>query len=242
MRRLKFALLALIPFISKTFSAVMPASHDIQTKKTQSTLTPKDAILKLELGNKRFFENQIRNRNYIQQAKLTAIQGQAPFAVILSCMDSRGSIEIIFDLSIGDVFSLRVAGNILNDDILGSLEFATKVSGAKAILVLGHTQCGAVEAACQGQHLGHISDIVNKINPAVAKVREKTSFQTCTPDILNAIVKQNILNTIRQIPDQSPIIFDLIQHTKIVIVGGIHELDTGRVLFFDSEGQRFENV
>src|SRR5688572_5813140 len=136
------------------------------TKETQSTITPAAALEKLKEGNTRFMNNLKANRDLLQQANETQ-EGQWPFATILSCIDSRTSAELIFDQGLGDIFSIRIAGNILNDDILGSMEFACKVAGSKLILVLGHSRCGAISGACNGVELGHLSRLLHKVQPAI---------------------------------------------------------------------------
>lgn len=205
--------------------------HFVQTYDTQTKLTPAQALTKLQDGNVRFLNNQMRQRDFALQTKLTA-QGQAPFAVILSCMDSRGSPEILFDQGIGDIFSLRVAGNVINDDILASLEFGTKVVGSKLIVVMGHTQCGAVDAACSNVKLGHITKLLANITPAVNQVQGKE----CTLERVNAIARENVLNMMQIIPQQSSIIQTLVDSKKILIVGAMHDLATGKITFFDKDG------
>lgn len=140
------------------------------TKEQQQAITPEKAIELLKEGNKRFVSNLKLNRNLIQQVNETS-QGQFPFAVILSCMDSRTPAELIFDQGLGDIFSIRVAGNILNDDILGSIEFACQVVGVKLIAVVGHTQCGAIKGACDGVKLGNLTNLLNKINPVIQEAK-----------------------------------------------------------------------
>src|SRR4028118_427391 len=140
------------------------------TKELQDAITPSIALNLLKEGNKRFMSNLKVNRNLLQQVNETS-DGQHPFAVILSCIDSRTSAELIFDQGLGDIFSVRIAGNILNDDILGSMEFACKVAGAKLIAVLGHSKCGAIQGACKKVKLGHLSGLLEKIEPAIKIVK-----------------------------------------------------------------------
>lgn len=206
--------------------------HYIQTRESQASITPNAAIKKLEDGNKRFLEDKMRNRDFSLQARTTAINGQAPFAVILSCMDSRGSPEIIFDQGIGDVFSVRVAGNVINTDIIASLEYATKVVGSKLIVVMGHTQCGAIEAACKNVQLGNITALLSQIKPAVAQVKESQS--ACDQQTVDTIAKQNVINVVHAIPKESELISDLLQQGKIKIIGAMHNLKTGKVDFIAS--------
>src|SRR3712207_147655 len=147
------------------------------TKELQESITPQQALEILKEGNKRFVNNLKVNRNLLQQVNETR-DGQWPFAVILSCIDSRTSAELIFDQGLGDIFSVRIAGNIINDEILGSMEFACKVAGSKFIMVLGHTKCGAVKGACDGVNLGHLSTVISRIQPAIDEERSTRENRT----------------------------------------------------------------
>jgi carbonic anhydrase len=208
------------------------------TQETLNKLTPSQALQMLKDGNMRFINNKPINRNLIQQAKATSVHGQFPFAVILSCMDSRGSSEIILDQGIGDIFSIRVAGNVVDEDQLGSMEFATKAVGTKVVVVLGHTQCGAVAGACKGVQLGNLTSLLDKIQPAVQQVKDasKGTVNCNDSNIVNTIAKQNVLDMIKEIKEKSPIIREQADNKQIIIVGGMHDLRTGRVLFFDETG------
>lgn len=222
-------------FLNVAYAESYPTTqHYIQTHESQASITANGAIKKLQDGNKRFLENKMRNRDYALQAKTTAKEGQAPFAVILSCMDSRGSPEILFDQGIGDIFSLRVAGNVINNDIIASLEYATKVIGSKVIVVMGHTQCGAIEAACKNVQLGNITALLSQIKPAVTQVRGSQS-STCDQQIVDRIAKQNVINVVNSIPKESELISDLLNQGKIKIVGAMHNVKTGRIDFLTSE-------
>jgi carbonic anhydrase len=207
-----------------------------QTAITQEILTPHDALNKLLAGNQRFLQGNMQQRNYSKQAKLTYKLGQAPFAIILSCMDSRSPSEIIFDQGIGDIFALRVAGNIINPDILGSMEYGVKVASAKLIVVMGHTQCGAVAAACKGTELGNITQLLVKIKPAVFAVKKSLAV-SCDKNLVNKIAKQNVINGMIQIPKQSSIIAEMLAQKKIMLVGAMHDLKMGHVTFFDVNGK-----
>jgi carbonic anhydrase len=207
-----------------------------QTAITREILTPHDALYKLLAGNQRFLQGNMQQRNYNKQAKLTYKLGQAPFAVILSCMDSRSPSEIIFDQGIGDIFALRVAGNIINPDILGSMEYGVKVVNAKLIVVMGHTQCGAVAAACKDTKLGNVTQLLAKIKPAVFAVKESPAVN-CDKDLVNKIAKQNVINGMIQIPKQSSIIAEMLAQKKIMLVGAMHDLKMGSVTFFDVNGK-----
>jgi carbonic anhydrase len=203
------------------------------TKEMQSAITPAVALEILKDGNKRFVSNLKINRNLLQQANETS-DGQHPFAVILSCIDSRTSAELIFDQGLGDVFSVRIAGNIVNDDILGSMEFGCKVAGAKIIVVLGHTKCGAVKGACDNVALGNLTGLIAKIKPAV----EQESITAENRNSSNGVFVENVaeLNvslSVKNILLKSPIIADMVKNGDIGIVGGIHDITTGEVKFFE---------
>jgi carbonic anhydrase len=203
------------------------------TKEMQSAITPSVALEILKDGNKRFVSNLKINRNLLQQANETS-DGQHPFAVILSCIDSRTSAELIFDQGLGDVFSVRIAGNIVNEDILGSMEFGCKVAGAKIIVVLGHTKCGAVKGACDNVALGNLTGLISKIKPAV----EQESITAENRNSSNGVFVENVaeLNvslSVKNILLKSPIIADMVKNGDIGIVGGIHDITTGEVKFFE---------
>jgi carbonic anhydrase len=160
--------------------------------------------------------------------------GQFPFATILSCIDSRTSAELIFDQGLGDIFSIRIAGNILNEDILGSMEFATKVSGSKIILVLGHTKCGAIVGACNHVEMGNLTTLLNKIQPAIYNEKETTENRTgSNPAFVNNVTTINVNLTIERIRRESPIIAELEGEGKIKIVGAMYDIESGKVTFFD---------
>lgn len=202
------------------------------TKEIRDKLTPGDAIEVLKAGNKRFVNNLKAHRNLLEQVNETA-DSQHPFAVILSCMDSRTSVELIFDQGLGDIFSIRIAGNILNDDILGSLEFATAIAGSKVIVVLGHTKCGAITAACDNVTLNNLTILLDKIRPAINKETEtKNRRDGSNSSFVLNVTKLNVLMTIEDIKNKSNIIADLIRTGTIDIVGGIYDVDYGRVEFF----------
>ncbi|CEK11799.1 carbonic anhydrase [Legionella hackeliae] len=200
---------------------------------TQQAMTPKQALQRLKDGNQRFLKNTKLNRDYLAQAKRSSY-GQFPWAVVLNCMDSRSVPELLFDQGLADLFILRVAGNVLNEDILGSMEFATKAVGSRLIVVLGHTSCGAVAGACEDVKLGHLNHVLDKIKPVVGPTEKETGLDNCTkPELINAIAKNNALLVARQIQEQSPIIRELLAKGEIGIVAGIHDLRTGKVTFFE---------
>lgn len=202
------------------------------SKETQSSLTPQTALDILKEGNERFVKNLKANRNLLQQVNETS-SGQFPFATILSCIDSRTSAELIFDQGLGDIFSIRIAGNILNEDILGSMEFATKVVGTKVLVVLGHTRCGAIVGACNHVEMGNLTTLLNKIQPAI--FNEKTTTENrdgSNTKFVNNVTEINVHLTIERVRRESPIIAELEQQGKIKIVGGLYDVETGEVKFY----------
>lgn len=202
------------------------------TKEMQNAITPNMALELLKEGNKRFINNLKINRNLLQQANETS-DGQHPFAVILSCIDSRTSVELIFDQGLGDVFSIRIAGNIINEDILGSMEFGCKVAGAKIIVVLGHSQCGAIKGACDHVEMGNLTTLLNKIQPAVYAENTITENRNASnPEFVEQVTTINIKRTVHAIMERSPILKDLILSGTIGIVGGNHNIATGEVDFY----------
>ena len=203
------------------------------TKEMQSAITPSVALEILKDGNKRFVSNLKINRNLLQQANETS-DGQHPFAVILSCIDSRTSAELIFDLGLGDVFSVRIAGNIVNEDILGSMEFGCKVAGAKIIVVLGHTKCGAVKGACDNVALGNLTGLISKIKPAVEQESVTAENRNSSNGVfVENVAELNVSLSVKNILLKSPIIADMVKNGDIGIVGGIHDITTGEVKFFE---------
>jgi carbonic anhydrase len=203
------------------------------SKETQSNLTPVAALQILKEGNQRFVNNLKANRNLLQQVNETST-GQFPFATILSCIDSRTSAELIFDQGLGDVFSIRIAGNVLNEDILGSMEFATKVVGTKIIVVLGHTKCGAIVGACNHVELGNLTTLLNKIQPAINNENTITADRNGTnSEFVNKVTDIHVHLTIDRIRKESPIVAELEQQGQIKIVGGMYDVESGLVTFFD---------
>ena len=201
------------------------------TKELQAKITPDMAFDLLVEGNKRFINNLKANRNLLQQANETS-DGQHPFAVILSCIDSRTSAEIIFDQGLGDIFSIRIAGNIINEDILGSMEFACKVSGSKIIVVLGHSKCGAVQGACDHVEIGNLTSLLSKIRPAVDE--EKTVEQdrnSKNPEFIEKVTIINVKRVMKEIVERSPILKEMLEKKEIRLIGGYHDLATGEVSF-----------
>jgi len=199
-----------------------------QTKEIQNNLTPKSAYNILVEGNKRFAENLKAQRNLKEQVFETS-KGQYPFAVILSCIDSRVPAELVFDQGIGDIFSVRVAGNIVNEDVLGSMEYACKVAGSKIVVVLGHTKCGAVTAACKNVELGNITPLLEKIKPAVNKIKDGEAPMTDVQ--IEEVTFANIENSIARIKEESPILAEMEKNGEIDIVGANYDVNTGLVYF-----------
>lgn len=205
----------------------------VHTQETQASLTPKAALQILKEGNSRFVNNLKISRNLLEQAGYTA-EGQFPFAVILSCIDSRTSAELIFDQGLGDIFSVRIAGNIINEDILGSMEFACKVAGSKIIVVLGHTKCGAVKGACDHVEMGNLTALLSKIQPAVYDEKTETENRTSSnADFVEKVSTINIKRNVQGIMQRSTILKEMIEKGEIGIIGGNHNIATGEVTFFE---------
>ena len=205
------------------------------TKETQSKMTPESSLQNLREGNKRFQENVRLSRNLVQQVRETA-SGQYPYATVLSCIDSRVSSELIFDQGMGDLFSIRIAGNFVNEDILGSMEFACKLAGTKLLVVLGHTACGAVKGACDHARLGNLTTLINKIEPAVAAVSEpadESLRNSKNIDFVNQVAEKNVMMTIENIRNQSPILVEMEKNHEIKIIGGMYDISNGEVTFYN---------
>jgi len=202
------------------------------TKEMQKAITPQAALELLKEGNQRFVNNLKINRNLLQQANETS-DGQHPFAVILSCIDSRTSAELIFDQGLGDVFSVRIAGNVLNEDILGSMEFGCKIAGAKIIVVLGHTRCGAIKGACDHVEMGHLTTLLEKIRPAVEEEKLTTDDRTSrNSDFVENVSSINVMRTVRSVTERSPILKEMVQAGQIAVIGGMYDVSTGHVNFY----------
>ena len=205
------------------------------TSVTQSSITPAKAIEFLKEGNERFVNNLKANRDLLQQANETR-DGQWPFAVILSCIDSRTSAELIFDQGLGDVFSIRIAGNVVNTDIIGSLEFACKVAGSKLIVVLGHSKCGAIKGACDHVEMGNLTELLSKIQPAVYEedlTMDKDKRNSKNPEFVENVATLNIRRSVKAILNRSYILEQMIEAGDIAIIGAKHDLDTGQVEFLE---------
>lgn len=206
-----------------------------QTRQTQANTTPQIALEILKEGNRRFMNNLRAHRNLLEQVNETR-DGQWPFAVILSCIDSRTSAELIFDQGLGDVFSVRIAGNIVNTDILGSMEFACKVAGARLIVVLGHSNCGAVKGACDHVEMGNLTELLSKLQPAVYSERETTDpdlRSSKNPTFVENVTELNVRRAARAVIERSNILEHMIERGEIAVIGAVHELDSGLVRFLD---------
>lgn len=203
------------------------------TKILQEAISPTKAIELLQEGNKRFVSNLKAHRNLLQQVNETS-DSQHPFAVILSCIDSRTSAELIFDQGLGDIFSIRIAGNIINEDILGSMEFCCKIAGAKIIVVLGHTKCGAIKGACDHVEMGNLTSLLTKIRPAV---NDESSVQqnrnSNNAEFVEKVSTINVKRTVNSILERSPILKEMIENGEIGIIGGTHDISTGDVNFYE---------
>ncbi|MDG1571617.1 carbonic anhydrase family protein [Robiginitalea sp. M366] len=205
------------------------------TQETQSKITPRDAIALLKEGNARFVASRLAERDLLEQVRDTAL-GQYPFATVLSCIDSRVSAELVFDQGVGDIFSARVAGNIVNEDLLGSMEFACKLAGTKVVVVLGHTACGAVKGACDDARLGNLTALLSKIKPAVEAVQEPADPNARSSkniDFVNAVAEKNVALTIEAIRKDSPVLREMEDVGEIRIVGAMYDIATGAVHFMD---------
>ena len=205
-----------------------------QNADSQSQMTPAIAKTWLEDGNERFMAGAGHRRNHQDQINITST-GQWPFAVVLSCIDSRIPTEIIFDQGIGDIFNARIAGNFVNDDILGSMEFACKLAGSKLIVVMGHTSCGAVKGACDNAKLGNLTQMLDKIMPAVNAVEtaEGADRSSANINFVNAVALENVKMTIGEIRNRSQVLADQESNDEIEIVGAMYDVQTGRVTFYD---------
>ena len=204
------------------------------TRDVRDSLTPHQVIDVLRKGNERFVNNLKSNRNLLQQVNETS-EGQHPMAIVLSCIDSRTSAELIFDQGLGDIFSARIAGNVLNDDILGSMEFACKAAGAKAIVVLGHTRCGAVKGACDGVRMGNLSILLEKIDLAIALETETISERNSqNAEFVERVAELNVMLVKSQIMQRSPLLAQMVRDSEIAIVGGMYDVESGAVDFYDA--------
>lgn len=204
------------------------------TKDTQALMTPQTSLTALKEGNERFINGNQVERNLNAQVEDTS-SGQYPFATVLHCIDSRVSAEHVFDQGIGDLFSIRIAGNFVNEDILGSMEFACKLAGTKVLVVLGHTACGAVKGACDHARMGNLTVLINKLEPAVEAVSSPANESDRTSaniDFVNAVAAKNVEMTMADIREKSPILKEMEDNGEIQIVGGMYDIATGKVSLY----------
>lgn len=229
----QYLIAALIAFTGIGCTTSSPNAGTM-TQSAQKATTPGEALQKLKEGNARFVSGKTVKRNHLAQVKETS-KGQYPYASVVSCLDSRTSTELIFDQGIGDVFNARVAGNIVNPDILGSLEFASKAAGSKLIAVVGHTGCGAVKGACDHVELGNLTGLLNKIEPAVAATPSVGGPDRSSKNgkFVDAAAKQNVRKAMANIRRMSPVLRQMEMEGQIQIVGGMHDVSTGTVTFFN---------
>jgi carbonic anhydrase len=209
-------------------SAEVPA----MSQATQNDMTTEQALRALKEGNKRFVNGQMLNRDLLAQVNVTAT-GQFPFAVVLGCIDSRVPPELVFDQGIGDIFSPRIAGNFANTDIIGSIEFATRLAGAKLVVVLGHTECGAVKGACDGAQLGNLTHTLSNIAPAVYAAKDvKGDRSSGNKEYVQKVADANVRLTVQALSDRSAVLRELVAKNQLMIVGAMHDVATGRVTFY----------
>jgi carbonic anhydrase len=225
---------ALFAVLLLLVASACAAQHAVtQTEATQAEMTPAEALQMLKDGNERFIAEQMLNREFDDQVEQTAT-GQYPFAVVLGCIDSRVPPEIVFDQGIGDIFSARVAGNFVNSDILGSMEFATAVAGSKVIVVLGHTSCGAVKGACDNVELGNLTHTLSNIAPAIYAVTDVEGERSSSnEDYVSKVAHTNVELNVQNILDRSPIIRDQVEKGEVMVVGAMYDVASGHVTFMD---------
>lgn len=203
------------------------------TKDTQATTTPERALHYLKEGNDRFIRNLKANRNLLEQVNETR-EGQWPFATILSCIDSRTSTELVFDQGLGDIFSVRLAGHVLCEPVLGSMEFACKVAGSKLVVVLGHTNCGAIKGACDNVQLGNLSTLLNLIQPSVYFERTVTENRTAkNQEFVNLVARIQVYRCVEGIIERSPVLRDMIETAEVGLIGAMYDVCTGGVAFYE---------
>lgn len=203
------------------------------TKETQATATPEKALQFLREGNYRFLNNLKANRNLLQQVNETR-DGQFPFAVVLSCIDSRTSAELVFDQGLGDIFSIRVAGNVINDDILGSMEYSCKVAGSRLVVVLGHSKCGAIKGACDNIQMGNLSTLLNKIQPSVYYEKTITENRNSSnPEFVEKVAAIQVKKSVETIIERSIILREMIENKEVGLVGALYNVETGEANFLE---------
>ena len=209
--------------------------REVLTAEAQQAMTPAQVLADLKEGNRRFLEGRLTERDYLAQAEATA-SGQYPKAVILGCVDSRVPPEVIFDQGIGDVFVGRVAGNVEDINLLGSMEFATKVAGSKVVLILGHTACGAIKGAADGAELGNLTDLLAQFEAPIERADEATEGEANSSNLpfLNLAIEENVRQTIADLLERSPVMTEMVENGELLIVGGVYDLASGKVNWLDS--------
>lgn len=210
--------------------------RQVLTAEAQQGMTPAEVLADLKAGNERFVAGKLTPRDYMAQAEATAADGQFPKAVILGCVDSRVPPEIIFDQGIGDVFVGRVAGNVEDVNLVGSLEFATKVAGSKVVVVLGHTACGAIKGAADGVELGNLTELLKDFDAPIARADAATEGEANSKNLefLNLAIEENVRQTIADILDQSEVMSDMVEGGELLVVGGVYDLATGRIAWLET--------
>ncbi|MFT4677978.1 MAG: carbonic anhydrase [Flavobacteriales bacterium] len=202
-----------------------------QTANTQAHMSPGQALSELKLGNERFVENRMSQRDLMKQVEQTST-GQYPFATVLHCIDSRVSAELVFDQGIGDLFSIRIAGNFINEDILGSMEFACKLAGTKVLVVMGHTHCGAIKGACDHAEMGNLTAMLSKIMPIVEKVEvDYDQKGSANKELVQRVADDNVTNALAKVRSASPILAEMESNGELKIVGAMYDIHTGKVQF-----------
>ena len=236
MRYISLLFCAIALLISTGFSAETPY---LQTQASQAALTPEMAILKLKAGNARFIADKRRAYQHLYHAEITSTIGQFPFAIILNCIDSRSISNITLDQGLGNIFTSATAGNVVDTNILGGMEYATKHAGSKLIVIMGHTQCGAIEAACKGGvYSSNLQALLAHIQPAISTLQKNQTTLDCKdPNTINAIAKQNVLNQMQTTINNSTAIQALLNAHTIMLVGAMHNIRTGEIQFFDKTGK-----
>ena len=203
------------------------------TKETQATTTPQTALQFLREGNYRFVNNLKAHRDLLEQVNETR-DGQFPFAAILSCIDSRTGAELIFDQGLGDIFSIRLAGNVVSEAVLGSLEFACKVAGSKLVVVLGHTKCGAIKGACEGVEMGNLTTLLNMIQPSVyLEEVAGGSRASCGPEFVDRVTRTHVRRSVETVVERSAVLRELIERGQVGLVGAVYDVETGAVEFLE---------
>jgi len=206
-------------------------AHADLTKEQRDKMTPDEVIQHMKAGNERFRAGRPQHRDLMAEAKATA-KGQYPAAVVFSCIDSRAPAELILDFGIGDIFSGRIAGNVADEDVLGSIEFACKVAGSKVVLIMGHTNCGAIKGVIDGAELGNLTALLSKIRPAVEATRYTGERSSKNYAFVDAVARENVVMTIANVRQRSPVLRDLESAGTIKIAGSMYNLETGVVEFF----------